>query len=75
MLENNKEEQEKKPDIFDRIMHLPGLRVFEPLYKKYKDKIAFAYEDGTIEVGSLSEAFNKVGNNEIEKMYKIVSNI
>ena len=26
--------QEIKPDIFDKIMHLPGLRVFEPLYKK-----------------------------------------
>lgn len=29
--------QETKPDIFDKIMHLPGLRVFEPLYKKYKE--------------------------------------
>ena len=48
---------------------------FNPNETSYKDKIAFAYEDGTIEVGSLSEAFNKVGNNEIEKMYKIVSNI
>ena len=48
---------------------------FNPNETNYKDKIAFAYEDGTIEVGSLSEAFNKVGNNEIEKMYKIVSNI
>jgi len=34
---------EKKPDIFDRIMHLPGLRVFEPLYKKYKEVLLYLF--------------------------------
>lgn len=43
MLENNKEEQDKKPDIFDKIMHLPGLRVFEPLYKKYKEVLLYLF--------------------------------
>lgn len=48
---------------------------FNPNEVNYKDYIAFIYEDGTVEVGSLSEAFSKVGNNEIERMYKIVSKI
>ena len=34
---------ENKPDIFDRIMHLPGLRVFEPLYKKYKEVLMYLF--------------------------------
>ena len=35
--------QETKPDIFDKIMHLPGLRVFEPLYKKYKEVLLYLF--------------------------------
>ena len=35
--------QEIKPDIFDKIMHLPGLRVFEPLYKKYKEVLLYLF--------------------------------
>ena len=26
----------RKPDIFDRLMHLPVLNIFEPFYKKHK---------------------------------------
>ena len=25
----------RKPDIFDRLMHLPVLNIFEPFYKKH----------------------------------------
>ena len=32
MSNNTDNMQGNKPDIFDKIMHLPGLRVFEPLY-------------------------------------------
>ena len=27
----------KKKDIFDKIMSLPGFRIFEPFYKKNKE--------------------------------------
>ena len=30
--------EQKKEDIFDRLMHLPGLRIFEKFYKKNKNK-------------------------------------
>ena len=35
--------QETKPYIFDKIMHLPCLRVFEPLYKKYKEVLLYLF--------------------------------
>ena len=34
---------QKKTDIFDRIMALPGLRVFEPLYRKYKEILLYLF--------------------------------
>jgi putative flippase GtrA len=37
-----KNELEKK-DIFDKIMGLPGLRVFEPLYRKYKEVLLYLF--------------------------------
>lgn len=37
-----RENQEKrKKDIFDRIMHLPGLRIFEPFYLKHKEVLLY----------------------------------
>lgn len=30
-----------KQDIFDKIMHLPILQIFEPFYKKYKEVILY----------------------------------
>lgn len=32
---------EKKQDIFDKIMALPGLRIFEPFYKKNKEVLMY----------------------------------
>lgn len=32
---------EREPDLFDRLMHLPGLRVFEPFYKKHKEVLMY----------------------------------
>ena len=34
---------EQKPDIFDRIMGLPGLRYFEPLYRRYKSVLLYLF--------------------------------
>ena len=45
--------QETKPDIFDKIMHLPGLRVFEPLYKKYKEVLLYLFY-GSLFMGACS---------------------
>ena len=35
-----------RPDIFDRVMHLPGLRVLEPLYRKYKEQLLYVFFGG-----------------------------
>lgn len=37
---------EKKPDIFDRIMHLPGLRILEPFYKMHKEVLMYLFFGG-----------------------------
>lgn len=37
---------EKKPDIFDKIMHLPVFRIFEPFYKKYKEVLMYLFFGG-----------------------------
>ena len=31
----------RKPDIFDRLMHLPVLNIFEPFYKKHKEMLLY----------------------------------
>ena len=33
----------KRPDIFDKIMHLPLLRIFEPFYKKHKEGLLYLF--------------------------------
>lgn len=30
-------------DIFDKIMHLPGFRIFEPFYKKHKEILMYLF--------------------------------
>ncbi len=37
---------ERKPDIFDRIMHLPGFRIFESFYKEYKEILMYLFFGG-----------------------------
>ena len=34
---------EKKPDIFDKLMHLPVLNIFEPFYKKNKEVLMYLF--------------------------------
>lgn len=37
---------EQKEDIFDLMMHLPGLKVFSPLYKKYREALLYLFFGG-----------------------------
>lgn len=44
---------ENKKDIFDRIMALPVLNIFEPFYKKYKEVILYLFFGGLAFVVSI----------------------
>ena len=49
--------EQKKEDIFDRLMHLPGLRIFEKFYKKNKEVLLYLFFGGlttVISIGSYS---------------------
>ncbi|MBR6102950.1 MAG: GtrA family protein [Ruminococcus sp.] len=35
--------EQLKPDIFDKIMRLPGFRIFEPFYKKNKGALMYLF--------------------------------
>lgn len=48
-------------DIFDKIMHLPGLRILEPFYKKNKEILLYLFFGGlTFLVSIFSYAFFNV---------------
>ena len=47
--------------------------IYNPNENELNNIIAVAYSDGIIELIQLSDSFNKVGNNEIEKLLKITS--
>ncbi|MBR6045658.1 MAG: GtrA family protein [Ruminococcus sp.] len=40
---NTSREDEIKPDIFDKIMHLPGFRIFEDFYKRNKGALMYLF--------------------------------
>lgn len=44
--ENPQEKNFEKRDIFDKIMSLPFLRIFEPFYKKYKMALLYLFFGG-----------------------------
>lgn len=49
--------KKKEKDIFDRIMSLPGLNIFEDIYKKYKEILLYLFFGGLttiISIGSYS---------------------
>lgn len=57
-----------KKDIFDRIMELPGIRVFQPVYKKYKEILLYIFFGGLTTVISIASywLFNQaLGINEL----------
>ena len=39
-------QSDKKEDIFDKMMHLPILRLFEPFYLKYKEALLYTFFGG-----------------------------
>ena len=41
-----KQPEEKRPDIFDRIMRLPLLRMLEPFYQKHKESLLYLFFGG-----------------------------
>ena len=58
----------RKPDIFDRLMHLPVLNIFEPFYKKHKEMLLYLFFGGLTFVTSvITYAFFNVslGMNEL----------
>lgn len=44
----------EKKDIFDRFMALPGLRIFEPFYRKYKEVLMYLLFGGLTTVVSVA---------------------
>lgn len=58
----------RKPDIFDRFMHLPGLRVLEPFYKKYKEVLMYLFFGGIaffLNIGLFALFNGSLGMNEL----------
>lgn len=37
---------EQQKDIFDKLMHLPGFRIFEPFYQKHKEALIYIFFGG-----------------------------
>ena len=57
-----------KEDVFDRIMKLPGIRVFQPVYNKYKEILLYIFFGGLTTVISIASywMFNQaIGINEL----------
>ena len=42
----NEPQKENRPDIFDRLMHLPPLRLLEPFYKQHKEGLLYLFFGG-----------------------------
>ena len=47
-------ENNDRADIFDRLMALPGLRLFEPFYKKHKEALLYLFFGGLTTVISIA---------------------
>jgi len=59
---------QRKNTIFDRIMLLPGLKVFNPFYQRYKEMLLYLFFGGVTFVLNLvmfSLLHNRVGLNEL----------
>lgn len=41
-------------DILDKIMELPGIRIFQPLYKKYKEVLLYLFFGGLTMIVSIA---------------------
>lgn len=47
----------ERKDIFDKIMGLPGLNIFEPLYKKHKEVLLYLFFGGLTTVVSIASYY------------------
>ena len=57
-----------KPDIFDRMMALPVLRIFEPFYRKHKEVLLYLFFGGlttVISIASFALFYQLLGLNEL----------
>ena len=64
----------RKPDIFDRLMHLPVLNIFEPFYKKHKEMLLYLFFGGlTFVISVITYAFFNVSLGMNELVAKILS--
>ena len=58
----------ERQDIFDRLMHLPGLRIFETFYKKNKSVLLYLFFGGLttiVSVGTFVWSVNVLNLNEL----------
>ena len=66
--------EQKKEDIFDRLMHLPGLRIFEKFYKKNKEMLLYLLFGGLTTIVSIGTyAWFNVGMHINELIANIIS--
>ena len=52
-IEKQVEKNIQKKDIFDKIMALPGLNIFESIYYKYKEVLLYLFFGGLTTVISI----------------------
>lgn len=63
-----------KPDIFDRLMHLPFFNIFEPFYKKHKEMLLYLFFGGlTFVISIVSYAIFNVAFGINELIANIIS--
>lgn len=62
----------QKKDIFDRIMHLPGLRIFEPFYVKYKEVLLYIFFGG---LAFFLNLFLFIGIDKLLKINDLINNV
>ena len=66
--------EQKKEDIFDRLMHLPGLRTFEKIYKKNKEVLLYLLFGGLTTIVSIGTfAWFNVGMHMNELIANVIS--
>lgn len=64
--------QEKKKDIFDKLMHLPVFRILEPFYMKHKEVLMYLFFGG---LAFFLNLFLFVGIDRILRINELVNNI
>ena len=57
-----------KPDLFDRLMALPGLRLTQPFYRKHKEVLLYLFFGGLttlVSIAVFALCYNALGINEL----------